>query len=259
MQADQSDLATVIAIAAIAYALADLVHEAVGHGLVSLLVPGVKATSISTVALKEIGESRIVSASGTIANLVAGSASLWVFANRQTFTARSYFLWLFAAVNLMNIGYLAYAGLLTSGDWYDVINGFPMQPLWRAALIVAGMGGYAGVMRQLSATMASQIGRSSLDGRDVRRVIVVSYFSGSVLLLLGSALNPIKEMILVSGLTVGFLSTVGLLPIAASLAHDTAGDTKPPAIRFSVAWMFSGALVAAVFVLIFGPGVRLQR
>ena len=257
MHADRSDLATVIAIAAIAYALADLVHEALGHGLVSFLVPGVKAISISTVALNESGESRIVSASGTIANIVAGSASLWVFAIRRKFTAGSYFLWVFAAVNLMNIGYLGYSGLLSSGDWYDVIAGLPMQPLWRAALIVAGMGGYVGVMRQLSATMASQISRSSLDGRDVRHVIVVSYVAGSFLILLGSTLNPIKQLILLSGLTVGFLSTVGLLPIAASLAQNTAGDTTRPAIRFSIPWMLCGAVVAAVFVLIFGPGVRL--
>jgi hypothetical protein len=209
--------------------------------------------------LNEIGESRIVSASGTIANIAVGSASLWLFAIRRKFTAESYFLWLFAAVNLMNVGYLAYSGLLTSGDWYDVIAGFPMQPLWRVALIVAGMGGYAAVMRQLSATMASHIRRSSLDGRDVRRVIIVSYVSGSVLILLGSALNPIKQMILASGLPVGFGSTVGLLPVSASLAQDTGDDTTGTAIGFSASWMLCGAVVAAVFVLIFGPGVPLQR
>ncbi len=188
-----------------------------------------------------------------------GGAALALFANRRQFTPGSYFLWLSAAVNLLNIGYLGYSGLLTTGDWYDVIAGFPMQPLWRAALIVVGCGGYVVVMRGLYATLAPQISRSSLDGPDVQRVIIVSYVSGSVLLLLGSALNPNKQLILLSGLTVGFMGTLGLLPVSAWLAKNIAGDTTRPAIRFSAAWMVSGALVAAVFVLILGPGVRLQR
>jgi hypothetical protein len=256
MPADRSNAVTVIAIAAIAYALADLVHEGLGHGLVSVFVPGVKATFISTVQLREIGESRVVSASGTIANIVVGGASLRLFAVRRT-SVSSYCLWLFAAVNLMNVGYLAYSGLTNSGDWSDVIAGLPMHPLWRAVLIVAGCGGYAGAMRLLSATMTSQISRSSLDLHDIRRVIIVSYVSGSVLILLGSALNPDKQMILLSGLPEGFLSTIGLLPVAASLVDNTTGEVTRSAIGFSATWILCGAIVAAVFVLIFGPGVPL--
>ena len=151
----RSSTTTVIAISAVAYALADMVHEALGHGLLSLLVPGVKLISISTVALSSTGSSRIVAAAGMIANIIAGSVSLWLFANRRQFTPGSYFLWLFAGVNLMNIGYLLYSGVLRSGDWSEVIAGVPMEPLWRVALIAAGIAGYIGVMRLLYAAMAS--------------------------------------------------------------------------------------------------------
>src|SRR2546427_10935051 len=119
----RSSTTMVIAISAVAYALADMVHEALGHGLLSLLVPGVKVISISTVALSSTGSSRIVAAAGMIANIIAGSVSLSLFANRRQFTPGSYFLWLFAGVNLMNIGYLLYSGVLRSGDWSEVIAG----------------------------------------------------------------------------------------------------------------------------------------
>jgi hypothetical protein len=112
MAGDRPSITTVIAISAAAYALADMVHEALGHGLLSLLVPGVKAISISTVALPTTGSSRIVPAAGMIANIIAGIVSLWLFATRRQFTPGSYFLWLFAGVNLMNIGYLSYSGIL---------------------------------------------------------------------------------------------------------------------------------------------------
>src|SRR5437762_591473 len=80
-----------------------------------------------------------------IANIIAGSVSLWLFANRRQFTPGSYFLWLFAGVNLMNIGYLLYSGVLGSGDWSQVVAGLPTEPLWRVALIAAGIAGYIGV------------------------------------------------------------------------------------------------------------------
>jgi hypothetical protein len=154
---ERSSTVTVIAIAIVAYALADMVHEALGHGLVSLIVPGVKAISISTVALSEEGSSRLVAASGMIANTIVGSIVLWLFAIRRQFTAGSCFLRLFGAVNLMNVGYLAYSGLLRSGDWYAVIAELPMQGALRIGLIGAGVVGYVAVLRLLAATMALQI------------------------------------------------------------------------------------------------------
>ena len=258
MPGDRSNTATVIAISAIAYALADMVHEALGHGLLSLLVPGVKAISISTVALNETGSSRIVAAAGMIANIITGGLSLWLFAKRRQVTNGSYFLWLFAGVNLMDIGYLLYSGVLRYGDWYDVIAGLPLEPLWRVALIVAGIAGYIGVMRFLYAAMASQIRRSALDGRDVRRAVIISYFAGSALVLLGAAFNPIKQLIWLSGLAVGFVGTFGFFGVAGWIEHVGAEAAARPAVRFSAMWIIFGAVVAAAFVLILGPGVRLS-
>ena len=50
---------TIAEIAATAFALCDLVHEVVGHGIAVLLVPGVHAISLSPVALQTTGGSRL--------------------------------------------------------------------------------------------------------------------------------------------------------------------------------------------------------
>jgi len=257
--ADRSSTITAMAIAAIAYALADMVHEALGHGLVSLVVPGVKALSISTVALSAVGSSRLVAASGMVANVVVGSLMLWLFATRRQFTPGSYFLWIFGAVNLMNVGYLAYSGVLRSGDWFGVIADLPMQRAWQIGLIAGGVAGYMAVLRLLAATMALQIRRFSLDGRDVRRVIIVSYFAGSALIVLGAVMNPIESLILLSGVAVGFAGTCGLVPVAGWIEPTTADGATRAAVRFSGLWILCGVVVAAAFVLILGPGVQLQR
>jgi energy-converting hydrogenase Eha subunit C len=159
----------------------------------------------------------------------------------------------------MNIGYLCYSGVSDSGDWYDVIAGLPMQPILRIALIAIGIVGYIGVMRLLAVTMASQIRRSPLDSGDVRRVIIVSYVAGSFLLVLGSAMNPIKRLILLSGVAVGFAGTFGLVPVTGWIEHVTGVGVPRAAVRFSACWILSGVIVAAAFVLLLGPSVQLRR
>ena len=65
----RSDMLTVVAVAITANAFCDLWHE-IAHGFVALMIPGVRILSISTVALQNTGNSRIVAAAGSIANIV---------------------------------------------------------------------------------------------------------------------------------------------------------------------------------------------
>jgi hypothetical protein len=75
------------AIAIVAYAAADMVHEAAGHAFVASLV-GIRVMSISTVAASTAGPSRTVAAAGTIANLLVGAIAL-ALAARPTAIRRS--------------------------------------------------------------------------------------------------------------------------------------------------------------------------
>src|SRR5262245_52049512 len=97
-----SSLATVTAIAFVAFALCDLVHEVVGHGIAALLVPGIEVLSLSSVALQTAGDSRIVAAAGSIANVLVGSAALALFHRQRRVSPASFFLWLFGSINLLN-------------------------------------------------------------------------------------------------------------------------------------------------------------
>jgi hypothetical protein len=86
-------LPTVIAVAVVAYAAADVIHEA-GHGLVCVL-SGYDIISISTVATQSTGDSRPLAAAGSIANLIAGAIAWLLFRKTQRFNATQYFLWLY--------------------------------------------------------------------------------------------------------------------------------------------------------------------
>src|SRR5262245_34981924 len=124
-----SSLATVIAIAFVAFALCDLVHEVAGHGIAALLVPGIDVMSLRSVELQTTGESRIVAAAGSIANVLAGSAALVLFHRRRRVSPAAFFLWLLGSINLLNgSGYPLYSAVLGSGDWEVVVRG--LQPAW---------------------------------------------------------------------------------------------------------------------------------
>ncbi len=117
-EAPRSNILTTAAVAITAYALCDLVHEVVGHGIAALMVPGVRLVSLSTVALQTTGESRIVAAAGSIANVLVGAAALGLFHRRARFSAAAYFFWLFGSLNLLNgSGYPLYSAVLGFGDW----------------------------------------------------------------------------------------------------------------------------------------------
>jgi hypothetical protein len=85
----QSHTFTTAAVAVTAYALCDLVHEVLGHGAAALLVPGVHALSLSTVAMQTTGGSRVVAAAGSIANVIVGGAALALLRRRAASPART--------------------------------------------------------------------------------------------------------------------------------------------------------------------------
>src|SRR2546425_12481157 len=87
------NLVTVVSVAVVACASADIVHEALGHGIASLLV-GDRVLSISSVALQNAAANRFVSACGTSVNCIAGTVALLLLRRAKAFGAASYFLWL---------------------------------------------------------------------------------------------------------------------------------------------------------------------
>src|SRR5262249_4780047 len=136
------DTATVIAISALAYTIANMVHEGLGHGGAALLV-GARPTMLNAIffnyeesTTSEAGR-RLIAPAGSMANLVVG-LPLLAIAPRVRSPQLRYFLWLFAAVNILtSFGYFLYSGAAGIGDWSRVFDG--LAPAWvcRGGLIVA--------------------------------------------------------------------------------------------------------------------------
>ena len=98
------ELATIIAISIVAFALANLLHEGAGHGGACVLTGG-HAKVLSSVHFECDRDSRFISAGGTLLNFIVGLLS-W-FALQFVTHARDrlrYFLWLLMTINLLQVG-----------------------------------------------------------------------------------------------------------------------------------------------------------
>ena len=249
-----------IAIALVAYAACDMVHEVLGHGVACALT-GVRALSLSTVALQTDSGNRFVAAAGSIANVAAGLLALTLFRRGKTFGAARYFLWLFAAINLLNgTGYLLFSGALDFGDWAVVIAGLEPHWVWRAVLVMTGAVLYVAAVRLVAARVIPPVQRGEIDRLEMPRLVFPAYVAGGLLFIAGAALNRISPgLILTSGVSSGFGAMAGLALVPKLVEKGTkesAAVATP--LRFNLAWIVAGMIAAVAFVAILGPGVRLS-
>jgi len=257
--APRSSLVTILAIAVTAYALCDLAHEAVGHGLAALLVPDVHIISISTVALQTTGSSRLVAAAGSLANVVIGAIGLSVSRRGRRFSPAAYFAWLFSSLNLLNgSGYPLYSALLASGDWQVVIEGLQPPLLWRTALGLAGALAYTVAIVWSARALARCIGQDLVARAGIASLVFPAYFAGGALLLIAAVFNPISpSLVLLSGLSSGFGAMAGLTLVPYLVERQTGGRGNGTGIvPRSAPWIVTGSVVAALFIAILGPGLR---
>ena len=259
-----SNLATVIAIAVVAYAADDTVHELLGHGITALFLH-VKVLAVSTVGLQTAESSRMVAAAGAIANVIAGAIGLLFVRRSHGSASWRYFLWLFGFLNLMNgTGYLMASALLNSGDWAVVISGLQPPLLWRAGMGALGIISFITIVRWSARVMASMVNEGLFDRRDMIRLTVPPYFAGGVLFIAASVFNPVGSALILGsgagaslGLTFGLLLAPGMIKdmTKSEAAHQQ--EAKPPSLPLSKSWIVAALLMAAIFIGIFGPGVRL--
>jgi hypothetical protein len=257
----RSNLWTVIAVAVVAYATCDMTHEVLGHGVACLLT-GIRPVSLSTVALQTSESSRVVAAAGSIANAVVGMFALVALRRGAPWDPTRFFLWLFAATNLLNgTGYLLFSGVLGIGDWAVVIARLEPHVIWRGLLAVTGALLYVASVRSVAAAAIQVVRDGLVDRREIQRLVFPAYVAGGLLLVAGSALNPIgPRLILTSGMSAGFGAMAGLALVPGIVGRRTTGDQARPAVpplAFSAGWTVGGAILALAFVFVLGPGVRL--
>jgi hypothetical protein len=259
------DRLTVVAIAIVAYALANLIHEGIGHAGTCLAV-GARLTALSAVhadcAVGDRGPfaSGLVTAAGTLANFAA-AAIAWLLLRGQGkhLSSWRYFLWLFTTLNLLQgTGYWLFSGVGNVGDWAQLVAG--LEPHWLYRVLLALLGGasyWAAIVLGLR-TLNPLLG----DGPDrlerARTLCLVPYLAGGTLYVAAGAFNPVSPvLVLISAAAASF----GGASAFAWMTQMLRGPGYPPAageplaIDRSVFWIAAAAATAVLFVVILGPGL----
>lgn len=258
------DLSTVIAIAVLAFMTANLVHEGLGHGGAALLL-GARPRMLNAIffnydeATASNTGQRLISAAGSVVNLLVGLPLLAIIPRIRS-TRWRYFLWLFAAVNILTaFGYLLYSGIAGIGDWARVIDGFEPRLLFRGGMIVlGGILYFVAAPRLLMPPLDPFLGRDSAarEGR-ARKLSLVPYLAGGVALALAGALNPLGwKVMLISAVAAGFggCSLLAWYP-ALPRKPDPATPAPPLGIARSGGWLVAAVVVLLVFVFVLGRGI----
>ena len=257
------DRLTIAAVAVVAYLCSVVTHEALGHGLVAILL-GLHPTRVSSVDLEvsflhvPLWKMRLVSAAGCAANLLLAAFAMVAgrFSTRRSAATR-YFLWLLATIDLLIPGgYLMVLTFPGIGDWGDFVRGLSHPTLWKSGLTLLGIAisfyGLRWGVRHLEPFLGGPYSR-----RRAWSLTLVPYLAGSATNTLAGVLNPTSPwLILISAAAATFGGTSWLLWIGALAARRRQPE---PALQNLLArdrgWLVAGAVSLLIFFLVLGPGL----
>ena len=257
-----SDTLTITGIAIIAYILATVLHEGMGHGGACLLIGG-QPLVISTVHMECSADTRLVTAGGTLMNVIAGALAFALGrVTSRTHSSLKYFLWISMTVNLfIAAGYFAFSGIGGFGDWALFSQGLGPQWIWRVGMTIFGAAAYM-LVAQFSLLELRPLIGSDQKQRFVRAVQLskMPYFAGGILACMAGSLNP-QGLILVvlSAAASTFGGTSGLLWMMDWLKGGRiplGSEPEPVPIRRSWPWIATAIALGLAFILVLGPGVH---
>lgn len=257
----RDDALTICAISVVASMAGTMLHEGLGHAALALHT-GATSGVLSTVAWSSVYESRLVAAGGTLVNLAAGLV-LWLClrAARNASPTLRFFLLIMMAFNLFTgTGYFFYSGVTNFGDWEQVIRGQHPYWLWRTGLIVIGMVSYWGAMVVVAKSLVQFMGISPNDAVRFRRFTLLPYFTALLLEGFAGLLNPFGiRFVFESALAATAGANCGLIWLRYYVPRGTAPGSHSEAIRRNYWWIAIAFALAAAFIVILGPGVRLHQ
>ena len=258
------DQPTLAALGVLSFAVGDVSHEALGHGLATLAVGG-KAVLLTTCYFTSSGNySRWIPAAGGLMNLAVGLGSLAAFRlfSRLGPVLR-YFLVLVAAFNLFfAFGYPAYSGIAQFGDWAAVISGVEPHWLWRVLLVVVAVAGYYGSMKLIARAIAPFAGTAGVLPHAARlgRITLIPYVASMILACLAGSLNPNGwRTMLTAGLPAA-AAAFGLTQmdhfVGSGWGKGSQEVIEP--MQRSYPWITAAVVVLLFFVGVLGPGIRFR-
>ena len=256
------DRLTLAAVAVVAYSLGTMLHEAVGHGGACLISGGTPIV-VSTVHMECSADTRLVMAGGTLVNLASAAVFFALLRAARRGSLLQYFAWLSMTIHLMvSAGYFLFSGVGGFGDWAMFIRGLGPEWLLRIVLAVFGAAAYVAVTRFCAREMRPLVGSGERRARRAAELMRTPYFTGGALHCISGALNPVgMYLVALSAAAATFGGTSGLMWMhnwlkGADLAEPDEGEAA--AIGRSWAWIAAGAVVAVVFIVVLGPGVRFR-
>jgi hypothetical protein len=257
MKVSNDDAPTIVAIAALACILQDILHEGLGHAVTAWL-SGAHSISLSTVAMQSDMSTRWISASGTLVNLVAG-AIVWAVLRREAFRpATRYFLILAMAGNLFTgTGYFFFSGVANFGDWAAVINGLSPHWAWRLGLFAVGVITYFISMR----LVARELRPFKREDRSrLRRQCFIPYATDGALAAIAGLLNPLGVFyVFASALPSTLGANAGLLSLPSIMRPYRAATPGVDPIERSKGWIATAIVAILFFVFVLGRSVTISR
>jgi len=260
----KDDRLTLIAISALGCILQDVLHEGLGHGVTAWL-SGAHRVTMSTVALQCDIDTRLISANGTVANLVF-AAIFWLLLLRPQHyrPATRYFLVLAMAGNLFTgTGYFLFSGVFNFGDWAAVIRGLQPQWAWQLGLVVLGLVSYYGAMLLVAAKLTAfhRFQANDKSSRRLRGLCWTPYFTDGTLAGLAALFSPLGLFYMVASALPSTLgANAGLLSLPSMMrkSRPTQEEQVGP-IRRSAPWIATALVASLLFILVLGRGITWSR
>jgi len=254
------DVATIIAISIVAFAIANLLHEGAGHGGACVLTGG-HAKVLSSVHFECDRDSRFIAAAGTLVNFITGFLC-WLgrrFIKRASGNLQ-YFLWLLMTINLLQgAGYFLFSGVGNFGDWAYVIHGLQPAWLWRAGLIVLGVVSYTLVMWLALLELRPFLGETDWKGGGAKDLTIIPYIAGGILYTVAGMFNPVGVILVgLSAAAASFGGTSGMAWMTQYLGSRFVPriPNDPLTVQRSRGWIIAALITVTIFVGVLGPGVR---
>jgi hypothetical protein len=254
------DALTLVALGIVAFVVADVTHEGLGHGLATLAVGGTPVM-LTTCYFSTSGSlSRWIPAAGGIANVVAGLLSaLALRFLRSSGPHLRYFLTLVVAFNLLfAVSYPAYSGIAAFGDWAAVISGLSPAWLWRVLLVVFSVVSYYLSLQLIAVEMRPFCGSNAPESlARLRRMTLIPFLAALAAAALGGALNPAGWIVIFTAALPAAAAAFGLT-LVDHFQAVSAGNSPfaAGAVTRSVGWILAAAAVLAFFVGVVGPGIK---
>jgi hypothetical protein len=255
---------TIVAIGLVAYIIADVLHEGLGHGGACLLSGG-KPLVLSTVHFECSHDTQLVIAGGTLVNLAAGCL-FWALLRlaRRASAGLRYFFWMSMTVNLLQAGgYFLFSGIANIGDWAEFIKG--LQPAWayHVGLTLLGAASYMLFVWFALLELRPLIGSHPLERKQrAARLTVFPYLAGGTLSCIAGLLNPVGMILVaISAAAASFGGTSGFAWMAQWLNGSgiPAGPpAKPAYIGRSWEWIVVSAILSATLIFLLGPSVKFR-